>query len=302
MQDNTTEPNSFSYEYYAVGFFDLLGQQDHLRRLQHLPNKNDAAAIAKTREDLKNSYGAVMGMRKMFADTFRTYIRKPLPTDSLTPEQRATYLQMDNNPIKFQGFSDSMLVYLSLCNTENAKLHTRGILGILTAAALTFIGCLGIGHPIRGGIDLGPGFEPAENEFYGPALSRAYTLESKIANYPRIIVGDELIQYLTLTHNQSQTGPLAAESKNIAKTCITCLAYDDDGIPFVDYLGPYFRDLLATTDGAKFINMAYNYVIQFSTRFKKEKNSQLAFRYTLLRNYFESRLPLWENLPPKVDN
>jgi hypothetical protein len=291
------DADSLSLEYYVVGFFDLLGQQEHLRKLRHLPDKNDPNALAKTRDDLKNTYGAVLGMRKMFTDAFGAYTRKPLPAESLTPEQRATYLQMTNNPIQFQGLSDSMLVFLSLRNTDAAKLHARGVLGILSAAALTFIGCLGVGHPIRGGVDLGVGFQPSQGEIYGPALSRAHTLESRIAIYPRIIVGDELIRYLTETHNQPPSDVFAAESKSIAAQCITCLAYDDDGIPFVDYLGPYFRSLLGGLKDGTFIDMAYKHVVEFSNRSKEAKNSKLAFRYTLLRNYFEDRLPLWADLP-----
>jgi len=298
----TTETYSLSLEYYVVGFFDLLGQQEHLRNLRYLPDKNDATALANTRDDLKNTYGAVLGMRKFFTDAFNAYTRKPLDTNSLTPEQRTTYLQMTNNPIQFQRFSDSMIVFLSLRNTDAAKLPARGVLGILSAAALTFVGCLGVGHPVRGGIDLGVGYEPSEGEIYGPALSRAYTLESRIANYPRIVVGEELIRYLTETRNQPQTDAFATESKAIAADCMNCIAVDDDGIPFIDYLGQYFRTLIGDHGDAKFIDMAYNRVIEFSKRYKEEKNSKLAFRYTLLRNYFEARLPLWADLPRKAEN
>ena len=288
---------SLSLTYYAVGFFDLLGQQEHLRKLTRLPEKNDPAALATTREDLRHTYGAVLAMRKCFDDAFANYIRKPFANDALTPEQRIVYSQMTNNPIQAHGFSDSMLVFLALTNTDTAKLHVRGVLGIISSAAFTFLGCLGIGHPIRGGIDIGIGFQPSEREIYGPALSRAYALESNIAKYPRIVVGDEMIRYLAATNNQAPVDTFAHESKTIAAQCIQCLAYDDDGIPFVDFLGPYFRDLFGGLADATFIDIAYNKVLEFADRAKKEKNSKLAFRYTLLRNYFEDRLQLWADLP-----
>lgn len=297
----TTESDSLSLEYYVVGFFDLLGQQDFLRNLRSLPKKTDETALAKTREDLKNTYGAVLRMRKLFSDTFDTYAQRKLPdTGLLTPAQQHIYNRMNNNPIRFQGFSDSMIVFLSLHNTDEAKIHTRGILGIFAAAALTSIGSLAVGHPIRGGIDVGLGFQPSTNEIYGPALSRAYTLESNVANYPRIVVGEELIRYLNETGAQPATDEFSKMSIQVAANCIKCLAYDDDGIPFIDYLGPYFRTLIGdTAQDASFIDKAYDQVIKFSTRYKTAKNSQLAFRYTLLRNYFEDRLPLWADLPRK---
>jgi hypothetical protein len=292
-----TEINPITLQYYVVGFFDLLGQQQHLRNLRSLPDKNNAAALAKTREDLNNTYVAVVAMRTWFEDAFNTYSRKPINVSALTPEQQDVYQQMNSNPIRFRGFSDSMIVFLSLRSAETAKLPTRGIFGIFCAAALTFIGCLGRGHPIRGGIDLGLGFEPSEGEVYGPALSRAVTLESKIANYPRIVVGDELMSYLSATRDQQQSDPFARESKRIAIACMNCIAYDHDGIPFIDFLGPAFRADVGSEVDATYIDKAYHRVIEFSNRYKAEKNSQLAFRYTLLRNYFESRLPLWADLP-----
>ncbi len=211
--------------------------------------KKDETALASTRETLRHTYGAVTGMRQMFSDSFNTFIRIPIEATALSPEKKNVYRQMDNNPIQFQGISDSVVVFLSLRTTDDAKLPARGIIGILTAAAMTSIGSIGVGHPMRGGIDIGIGFQPSSNEIYGPALSRAYSLESRIANYPRIVVGDELIRYLYETGGQQPTGEFASESKKIATDCIQCLAYDDDGIPFVDYLGPYFRALLGGSGG-----------------------------------------------------
>jgi hypothetical protein len=296
--NDATKPDSISLQYYVVGFFDLLGQQEILRSIRALPDRNDEAALAKTRDALKNTYGAVSQMRMSFFDAFNAYKRKASVASHLTPEQQKIYGQMDNNPIQSQSFSDSIVVFQSLSTNSDAKVPVRGILGILIASALTFVHSLSVGHPIRGGIDVGVGFQPKDNEIYGPALARAYDLESRTANYPRIIVGDELIRYFTaLTSNQS-TDILATHSRNVAKECAQCMAYDDDGIPFVDYLGPYFRTHIA--DNAyyvSFIDKAYNYILESSSRNKKEKNSKLAFRYKLLRNYFEASLPLWSDAP-----
>jgi len=291
--------DSISLAYYVVGFFDLLGQQDHLRNLRSLPNRNDPEAIAETRDGLKNTYGAVVAMRQFFTDAFVAFERKTLDTSGLTPEQFSTYQQLTNNPIQLQGFSDSIAAYLSL-TTNTAKLPARGVFGVFSAAATTFVCCLARGHPIRGGIDVGIGFEPTDGEIYGPALSRAYTLESKIANYPRIVVGDELIRYLHKTREQSADDAFAAASKKTAATCLDSIAVDDDGYPFIDYLGPLFRAQFGNVIDPTVIDLAYDHVAEFSIRFKDSKDTKLAFRYALLRNYFEARLPLWSDLPRKT--
>ena len=49
-----------------------------------------------------------------------------------------------------------------------------------------------MGRPLRGGIDVGLGLEITADEVYGPALERAHYLESRLADYPCVLVGDEL--------------------------------------------------------------------------------------------------------------
>ncbi|MGO9314051.1 MAG: hypothetical protein ACLQBD_14560 [Syntrophobacteraceae bacterium] len=44
------------------------------------------------------------------------------------------------------------------------------------------------------------------------------------------------------------------------------------------------------------IQMAYDRVLEALAEFKEAKNTKLAFRYALLRNYFEDRLPIWSDL------
>jgi hypothetical protein len=60
-------------------------------------------------------------------------------------------------------------------------------------------------------------------------------------------------------------------------------------VHFIDYLGEDFKEhLLPVHD--EHIRKSYEYVIEQSEKWKNEKNSKLAFRYSLLRNYFEARM------------
>jgi hypothetical protein len=225
-------PDSINLQYYVVGFFDLLGQQEHLRSLRTLPDKSDPKALDETRQILRNTYGAVSAMRTMFSDAFGIIARKPFATDSLTSEQRKQYLMMNNPPLQYQSFSDSLIAFQSMTMTDSAKLPVRGVLGIFVAAALVSLGCLGVGHPIRGGIDIGLAFEPNAGEIYGSALARAVALESRVANYPRIVIGEELVRFLSQTAGRSPSDIFEHEATRIAKECIRCLATDDDGLMF----------------------------------------------------------------------
>lgn len=179
--------------YYVVAFMDLLGQQSKLRSLRDLPNTDDEKQMGSFIASLKETYGVVTQMRKVFETYFSKFVKRRSDLSMLNEEQRKTYSKLTSNPIQIRPFSDATIVYLSL-RTDTAKLPTRGIFGILGAAASTSLLSLYAGHPIRGGIDIGLGMEIDDGEIYGPCLSRAYTLESRIAQYPRVVIGKELLQ------------------------------------------------------------------------------------------------------------
>lgn len=302
MNKRKNKNEKLYFGHYAVAFMDLLGQQDFLRNLHSLPNPDDPQDMNATKEHLENTYGAVTRMRELFNTSFEAFSKRNTDLSKLTTNQRKKFKELTNNPIKFQSFSDSVVIFMPLRTTDTAKLPMRGIFGILSAAATVFTCSLAAGHPIRGGIDVGLGMEITENEIYGPALSRAYTLESKIANYPRIIVGNELFRYLEITRDQEPIDKTAIVAKKTAEDCIKCIAEDDDGHLFIDYLGKYYRHIFGNYIDASVIQKAYINVMNFSAKYQKEKKSKLAFRYTLLRNYFENRLHLWEDLFPTEQN
>jgi len=280
--------------YYVVAFIDLLGQQDRLRSLRSLPDESDYNQMKEFIKDLKGTYGVVTGMRNLFEQFFKSYSNKKYDLsktnyNSLTPAQKKIYKQLKNNPIHIESFSDSIIVFTSL-RTDKAKLPTGGIWGIFAAAASTALFSLATGHPLRGGIDVGLGMEIKRGEIYGPCLSRAYSLESKIAGYPRIVVGKECLKYLHDTTNQKQKDIISKVCAGSANECLKLLTVDDDGCAIIDYLGDFFLNKVGMQIEKDIIDKAYNNVIQFSEKFRSEGNTKIAFRYTLLRSYMEHRL------------
>jgi len=281
--------------YYVVAFIDVLGQQEHLRTLTVQPDKENAAQMKSFRAALKQTYGVVTGMRDSFQKFFSSFSQPQMNQDrlrQLTPEQRRQYAELTSNPVQFQRFSDSIIVFLSL-KTDRFKLPTSGIFGILGATASSFLYGLAAGHPLRGGIELGIAMEMTRGEIYGAALARAYAIESKVALYPRIVLGPEFIRYLQLSRKQKPSDVYRTAGKQMSQCCIDMIAEDDDGLPFLDYLGPGFKKHIASNLDVKVVQMAYDQVLKYSEKYKREQNTTLAFRYTLLRNYFEARLHLW---------
>ncbi len=278
--------------HYIVAFMDLLGQQEFLRSLS-LPVPETPENYEATKTQLGNTYGAVKGMRKWFDDSFTTFAKRNITPYRLSPEKLREFKTLTNNPIQYQAFSDSIVIFMPL-TTSTAKLPIRGIYGILGATAITFTCCLAEGHPIRGGIDIGLGIDITKNEVYGPALSRAYALESKIADYPRVVVGEELMKYLISTRDQPPTDKVAAIAKRLAEKCTECISEDDDGYLIIDHLGEHYRQIFGGAIDPNVIKQAYEKVLNFHTTFKE--NIKLAGRYSRLKKYYESRLSIWGNL------
>lgn len=189
-------------------------------------------------------------------------------------------------------FSDSVILFLSLRDDVN-KTPVGGVYSALAAAATTFLFMLASGHTIRGGIDIGVGIELSDDEVYGAALSRAYQLENRTAQYPRIVLGDELINYIQSKRSTTKRDFFTEANKKIADRCVDLIAIDTDGRPFLDYLGKGFKQQIAKNNTYDIVEKAYDFVMKESVRCMEVKDSKLAFRYALLRNYFESRIHLW---------
>ena len=282
--------------YYVVAYIDLLGQKDVLRNLKDLPDESNPDSWDSFLNTLRDVYSPIKHMRTSFRQFFDSFSQRSGDIGELNKQQRDAFKAATSYPIRIQPFSDAVVISVPLRIAEY-RVPTRGILGVLSAAAMTCIFCLAAGHPLRGGIDVGIAMDMSSNEIYGAALARAYTLESKVAQYPRIVVGQELIQYLRISAKEESNDAHAKFRREIAKHCLDLVAIDVDEYPILDYLGEGFRDDFArATDigkGKDIIAKAYRHVVQCFSKFRGEQNTKLSDRYERVMHYFESRLGLW---------
>ena len=289
---NETEQQQKYIGWHVVSILDLLGQQDALRNLTALPNRNNKEELDEFKRKVEEFYKPFYAIRKFFTSSIQIY-QAGKDISQLSPDKQDFLKSFRNSPIFLRHFSDSLIAHVPL-NKDISKFPCRAIYGVLAATAQTMVSCLANKMALRGGIELGIAMHLDENEIYGPALARAHTLENKIAQYPRILIGDELVRYLHAVAGQDPSSSEARVSSGLAAKSLELLAVDDDGQMFLDYLGPHFRDALQHLPISKeAVQMAYNFVIEQSIKHKESRNSKLGFRYTLLRNYFESRLALW---------
>jgi len=271
--------------WYLVACVDLLGHSNELAKMTGLPVLGDEKAREAFLQQLKSTYGRVNTLHQSFKSFFET---KP------ENDGRWVYTQIfPTIQIRTERFMDTVFIYLPLMETGNNTAPVSNIYRALTSCASVFLVWLSEGMPVRGGIDIGVAFEPRENEIYGPAVMRAYHLESRVAQYPRIVVGQELLNYLKSKSEATDEDPVTRLNKASADLCFKLLVTDLDGLVALDYLGQEMRNGAGKDLTAIFEN-AQRFVLAESEKQQHEKNTKLAIRYTMLRSYFASRQALWQ--------
>jgi hypothetical protein len=92
-----------------------------------------------------------------------------------------------------------------------------------------------LGVLIRAGVTIGDACVPAKGDgpVFGPAMVRAYEIESQEAIYPRIVIDDDALKQHALDPLlRSDSNSLADEQKMLGQL----LAVGDDGTRYIDYL------------------------------------------------------------------
>jgi hypothetical protein len=271
--------------HHLVAFLDVLGQRERFKQLQLPKTPEEQAEVA---EVLRQTAGFVLELRKTFADQFASF-----------ESGLSALKQHTSEPIcpKFVGFSDSFITSVPLHVEASPLASITTVFSALTASAVVMITALATCHPLRGGIDVGLATEIAPGEIYGTALERAYVLESREAEYPRIVIGEELWRYLNVAraYFAAQTTPEAKPATSIIDRMLHLIAVDADGKRILDYLGPVLSGLQYS--GSNFasgmIQPLYAFVIAEQQRIATSGGPKLIARYEALRGYVESRLPLW---------
>lgn len=121
-------------------------------------------------------------------------------------------------------FSDSMIISYP-CSLSGA--------GYYILLDLVFItnDLINIGMMLRGGLTVGKVIH-TEKYSFGPAMNRAYELESKVAVYPRIIVDSAQDKNVIKEALKNPLNEKVFEEKYLDKV----IRKDEDGLCFVDFL------------------------------------------------------------------
>jgi len=122
---------------------------------------------------------------------------------------------------------------------------------------------------------------------YGCVVAKAYELESEIAKYPRVVVGDHVVNYLNIARELKGNDISSIYNREIASVCLSMLVRDSDGALIIDYLCPGFKKHIAATLDISVYQRAYSYVEDQIKHWGLEKNKKLLERYETLKDYFD---------------
>jgi hypothetical protein len=288
MQTKTSSKDPIQISNYAILYMDVLNQREKLSKLVDLPVNE--AEYESFFELLRNTYGVVDG----YAEMFEAYLSQTNtePPSTVAEHYRQQYKRFVGPSIGQFLFSDSMLYYMSL-NEQEGVVPTIRLHDLLRAAASVFAWGLADGNPARAGLDIGIAANFPRIGIYGPGLYNAYALEEKVAQYPRVVIGQTLHDYLIQSSKEPGQTNEGILRRKFARKCLDLIYEDYDGVTALDYAGkgvrkmsPQFREVI--------IN-AGQFAERELHRFKNAHDYKHSSRYWLLVNYLDNRIQTFWN-------
>lgn len=283
---------------YVVAYIDVLGQRERLREFPRLVLNLSPKEIDRLSNVMRDTYGRVHAVRELFKEHFKepdTQAKDSTWYKSLSQEQQEEFQRVRYCEIESQQFADAVVFYAPLRNVRGA-MSIVPIVRMFWASAMSMLINLARKIAVRGGIEIGaaanwPGFG-----IYGSAYYSAYDLESNAAKYPRIIVGDELIKYLDQWRQYDGTDNLGCINRKLVEYCGRMICEDVDGRWIIDFLSQDIPVLFGHDkheETSKFLrekrDEGFRFVSGEQERYKRNRDSDLAFRYAYLLDYYVAR-------------
>jgi hypothetical protein len=272
---------------YLVGVIDLLGQTDKLRELDAF--SLDGEAHQDCREQLVRIANEVTRVRNKFDGSVQSRENDLLKrareldvalVDGMSREELLTTLGFT----LYRNYFSDMLVLHSPMDGGLMRLGPRVVvLEDLAGAMLWSLACR---VPMRGGVEIGYAVEMPQHDVYGYPAFRAYKLESEVADYPRIVIGENLVKHIDdwdVTKGE-RTGRISSKDARELDFSTWCRNFfckdEDDGMTMLDFLGEGVRNQVPAA--VPLFKKALNFVESERQRFLEERNIKLANRYSRL--------------------
>jgi hypothetical protein len=273
---------------YCVSFVDLLGQRNALAGQGLVPPGLSGAEFDCFMETVKDSVGAIRSLQNQAEEMLNRKQAKSNKSSlraGLNADEQTIFDEYMHSRTMKQHWSDGLVSFVCLGGDEN-KCVLKDVFNIFAlSGALCLIG-LAIKRPLRGAIEIAWGVELRPNELYGAAIARSYELESVVAQYPRVVVGNYTVRYLEAHATNPHNDIASRMNREFAEICLQFLAQDVDGVWMLHYLGEKFQQLISGDSHSALYVKALEFIEAEYAAYRLAQDSKLAYRYAWLHDYF----------------
>lgn len=281
-----TDSSELRFANYAVCYVDLLGQRDALKGQALLPEDHETPdGREKLIALLKKSIGSIVSLQQSSEQFVHGSNIETDLFDKIPEEHVALAKKMKRSLVQVQRWSDGLMLYTPLTGLDHYPINSITDM-IIQAGALCYIG-LAKRSPLRGGMEIGWAVELHKNELYGSAVARSYELENYVAGYPRIVLGNDLMDYIISLTRVTAESIEDRFQKGRAEMCLNYINVDTDGRPFINYLSERYVQDISGKNNSAIYGPARKFVVEQLAEHMKNQNSKLAFRYATLLQFFD---------------
>ena len=193
---------------YVIGVLDILDQSRRLGEHVNFP-PDTPADQQRLERNLRATVGTVDRFRQRFHQQFNTREEAFDEEELQVPEDERDALRAALAPTLVRwGMSDTYFVAVPLqpgSGHIGAMATFASVYRLLQTITITWLTFLAERVPSRGGVELGLAAQMRENDVYGQALLAAHHLESVVAQWPRVVVGETLVGALEDTRQDPRS-------------------------------------------------------------------------------------------------
>lgn len=277
-------------QWFAVGFFDLLGQREKLKDLVLRPG-----------DRMDSEYGRRYAQLVAPVEQHRNLFEKAIAAARArwngyqAPEQldeslRGDLARLMSQQLQMHAFSDSVVLWTPL-SVGTVEPQVAGLMELVTCAATVSLSLLAAKTTLRGGITVNVGSILPSGAFYGPVLGEAVHAESKVADWPRVILDEHACTFLSNARAMPLDNPLRLANRHVADECASLLFTCGDGLTCVDSFGPKFVGAPGDPlrEAAPF-KQGLDWLRAELIHFRESGNAKLEKKYRKLIEHIDARM------------
>jgi hypothetical protein len=293
--DEASRARDHAVSHFVCALVDVLGQQNELRQLD---KDEDFYELHRASPEFEKRIGGcrrvVENIRLVIQENIARWYPSIEDLQQLPELQQRLALDESKQKVAVTTFSDLVLAYGSIDSTET-RVPMAQVWSLVCAVMFCQLSALAHRYAIRGGIELGLGFEFGPGDLYGPVLSRVYSIESDVADYPRVVVGPRLHRFVDHVAEAGYEGNYSVLNQSMAQNILSCFRRDHDGLCILDFSGASHFEWIKgeSWPASEMYEAALDFVREESARFAMRSDSKLVARYMKLLSQLESNRSVW---------